>query len=125
MPTLLVIEDNRVIRENTSELLEMEGYIVIAATNGNDGFRKIKDFRPDLIICDVLMPEMGGLDLLAKLGLHKQLKTIPLIFYSARSEKRDINSAMEMGAYDYIVKPSDLQDLLASIRKCLESRKFS
>ncbi len=125
MQTLLVIEDNRTIRENTAEFLEMEGYVVLTATNGINGFKKITDFRPDLIICDILMPEMGGLDLLAKLGLHKGLKTIPVIFYSAKSEKKDIKSAMDMGAYDYIVKPSDLQDLLASIRECLGNRKFS
>lgn len=125
MSTLLVIEDNRTIRENTSEFLEMEGYAVITAANGNDGFQKIIDFLPDLIICDLLMPEMGGLDLLTKLGLYDGLKTIPLIFYSAKSEKKDIKKGMDLGAYDYIVKPSDLQDLLESIRKCLESREFS
>jgi DNA-binding response OmpR family regulator len=65
------------------------------------------------------MPEMGGLDLLAKLGLHSELKTIPVIFYSAKSEKKDIEKGMNLGAYDYIVKPSDLKDLLLSIQKCL------
>ncbi|MGB5553375.1 MAG: response regulator [Flavobacteriaceae bacterium] len=125
MPTLLIIEDNRTIRENTSELLEMEGYTVIAANNGKDGFHKISNFRPDLIICDILMPGMDGLELLRKLGLHHELKTIPIIFYSAKNEKKDIKTAMDLGAYDYIVKPSDLNDLIASIQKCLIDRKLS
>jgi len=121
MPTLLIIEDNTTIRENTAEFLEMEGYTVITATNGKDGFEKITQFVPNIIICDLLMPEMGGLELLAKLGNHEHLKTIPLIIYSAKNEKKDIENGLDLGAYDYIVKPSDLEDLLASIRRCLKS----
>jgi DNA-binding response OmpR family regulator len=119
MPSILLIEDNRTICENTAEILEMEGYTVLTASNGKKGFQQIRDLRPDLIVCDILMPEMGGLDLLAKLGLHSELKTIPVIFYSAKSEKKDIEKGMNLGAYDYIVKPSDLKDLLLSIQKCL------
>ncbi len=125
MSTILIIEDNRNILENTAEFLEMEGYRIITATDGKDGFQKVARFIPDLIVCDVLMPEMGGLELLAKLGMHNDLKTIPLIFFSVKSEKKDIKIAMGLGAYDYIVKPSDLKDLLVSIRKCLKSRKSS
>ena len=119
MASILLIEDNLTICENTAEILEMEGYTVLTASNGKKGFQKICDLRPDLIVCDILMPEMGGLELLAKLGLHSELKNIPVIFYSAKSEKKDIKKGMELGAYDYIVKPSDLDDLLISVRKCL------
>jgi len=125
MSTILIIEDNRNIRENTAELLEMEAYNVITASDGKEGFQKILDLIPDLVICDILMPKMGGLELLAKLGMHNDLKTIPLIFFSVKSKKKDIKIAMGLGAYDYIVKPSDLKDLLASIRKCLKNRKSS
>ena len=125
MPTILLIEDDKTICENTMEILEIEGYTVVTANNGKKGFQKIKHLRPDLIICDILMPEMCGLELLAKLGSHPELKTIPLIFYSARSEKKDIKTGMDLGAYDYIVKPSDLKDLLASIQRCLLERKPS
>lgn len=83
MPTLLLIEDNRTILENTAEPLAMEGFAIITANDSSKGFQKIVDYRPDLIICDVLMPEMDGLELLAKLGMHPELKKIPLIFYSA------------------------------------------
>ncbi|MGB3151300.1 MAG: response regulator [Maribacter sp.] len=122
MYTLLIIEDNCTLRENTAELLEMEGYSIITATNGNNGFKKIKDYRPDIVIGDILMPEMDGLELLRKLGLHPDLKSIPFIFFSAKNEKKDIKTAMDLGAYDYIVKPSDLEGLLASIQRCLKSK---
>jgi len=65
MSTILIIEYNRNIRENTVEFLEMEGYRIITATDGKDGFQKVAHFIPDLIVCDVLMPKMGGLELLA------------------------------------------------------------
>lgn len=123
MPTILLIEDNRTICENTAEILEIEGYTVFTASNGIKGYQKIVSLRPDLIICDILMPEMGGLELLAKLGVHDELKTIPLIFYTAKSEKKDIEHGLGLGAYDYIVKPSDLKDLVASIQKCLTEKK--
>ncbi len=125
MPTIVLVEDNRTICENTSEILEMEGYTVITAKNGKEGFQKIKNILPDLIICDILMPIMNGLDLLTNLGRYPDLKNIPLIFYSAKSEKKDIQHGMDLGAFDYIVKPSDLSDLLASIRKCLFQGKLS
>lgn len=125
MPTIVLVEDDRTVCENTAEILEMEGYTVVTASNGKKGFQKIMDLLPDLIICDILMPEMDGLELVGKLGLHSELKTIPVIFYSAKAEKKDIKKAMDLGAYDYIVKPSDLNDLLASIRKCMESIEYS
>ncbi|TLP74260.1 response regulator transcription factor [Maribacter sp. ACAM166] len=125
MPLILLIEDNFTILENTAELLEFEGYTVNTAINGNKGFQKATEVRPDLIICDVLMPEMGGFELLAKLGSHSHLKTIPLIFYSANSEKNDIKIGMNLGAYDYVVKPCEITDLLVSIRKCFKRRKIS
>ena len=125
MATILVVEDNRTILENTSELLEMEGYSVITATNGKEGYSKVLKFLPDLIVSDIWMPEMDGFELLKTLGTHADLKNIPLIFFSAKSEKKDIKKGIDMGAYDFIVKPSDLSDLLVSIKNCLLSRKLT
>ena len=124
MATILVVEDNRTILENTTELLEMEGYSVITAANGKEGSSKVLKFLPDLIVSDIWMPEMDGFELLKTLGTHADLKNIPLIFFSARSEKKDIKKGIDMGAYDFIVKPSDLSDLLVSIKNCLLSRKL-
>ena len=125
MATILVVEDNRTILENTTELLEMEGYSVITAANGKEGYSKVLKFLPDLIVSDIWMPEMDGFELLKTLGTHADLKNIPLIFFSARSEKKDIKKGIDMGAYDFIVKPSDLSDLLVSIKNCLLSRKLT
>ncbi|MFX0558623.1 response regulator transcription factor [Maribacter sp. CXY002] len=123
MATIFLIEDDSTIRENTTEFLEMEGYKVKTATNGKEGLEKMSVYKPDLIVCDIRMPEMDGLELLEKLGLHTELKTVPLIFFSAKSEKKDISIGLKQGAFDYIVKPSDLDDLLASIKRCLLQRK--
>lgn len=123
MDTILIIEDNHTILENTSEILELEGYSILTAVNGKEGLKKIVEMVPDLIVCDIWMPEMDGFELLKNLGLHATLKNIPLIFFSARSEKKDIRKGMKLGAYDFIVKPSDLTDLLTSIKRCLRSRK--
>lgn len=125
MATILIIEDNDVIRENTAELLEIEGYKVITAIDGKDGFDRIVDCSPDLIVCDILMPEMDGFELMGKLGKHPDLKKIPLIVFSSKSEKSDIKRGLDLGANDYIVKPSDLEDLLLSIKRSLENRKKS
>ncbi|NJB70384.1 CheY-like chemotaxis protein [Saonia flava] len=123
MAIILIIEDNKVVRENTAELLELEGYEIIVAKNGKDGLEKMENSLPDLVVCDMLMPEMDGLQLLAHMGNSPHLKTIPLIFFSAKSEKKEIKNALDNGAYDYIVKPSDLEDLISSIQRCLLSRK--
>ncbi len=125
MVKIVLIEDYTDILEGTAELSELEGYQVIMAKNGKEGLEIIKRTPPGLIICDVRMPEMGGLALLACLGLEADLKRIPFIFYSAKSEKRDIQKGLDAGANDYGVKPSELTYLLASIEKYLSLGKPS
>lgn len=125
MVLILLIDDCMAIRENTAELLELEGYNVITTSNGKRGYEKAIQFAPDLIVCDILMPEMDGFELLRKLGLHPKLKTIPVIFFSAKSERKDILKGLELGAYDYIVKPSELNDLISSINRFIANRNLS
>lgn len=122
MASILLIEDFTDIREGTAELLELEGYHVITASNGKEGLELIKLAPPDLIICDMRMPEMDGLTLLAHLGMNTGLKKIPFIFYSAKSENSDVRTGLDAGADDYLVKPCELKELLASIKKCLLKR---
>ncbi|MGI9551710.1 MAG: response regulator transcription factor, partial [Aurantibacter sp.] len=119
MARILIIEDDVAIRENTAELLQLEGYSVLTASNGKKGLEKIIRFVPDLILCDLLMPEMDGFAVLKYLGEHPDLKRIPFIFFSAKSEKVDVRSGLGAGADDYLTKPFELEDLLASIEKCL------
>ena len=90
MIKILIIEDDNAIRENTSELLELEGYSTLTASNGKIGLEKIKRHLPDLILCDLRMPEMDGFTVLKNLGQCTDMKRIPLIFFSAKSEKIDI-----------------------------------
>ncbi len=123
MCTILLVEDNKNIRENTVELLKMEGYRVVTAKDGSDGFEKISELRPDLIICDIIMPNMDGYALLEKLGVCPDLKGIPLIFFSAKSEKSDIEKGMAAGARDFIVKPSEIRNLLLSVNRCLKTTR--
>ncbi|MEJ1222871.1 response regulator transcription factor [Sediminicola sp. 1XM1-17] len=125
MVTILIIDDCNAIRENTAELLELEGFHVITASNGKEGYGKVVQHVPDLVVCDILMPEMDGFTLLKKLGENPKYKTIPVIFFSAKSEKKEIIKGLELGAYDYIVKPSELHDLIASIRRFIAEKNLS
>ncbi|MET6989934.1 response regulator [Sediminicola arcticus] len=125
MVSILIIDNCRAIRENTAELLELEGFHVITSANGKDGFEKVIRYVPDLIVCDILMPVMDGFEVLKKLGEHPKYKTIPIIFFSAKSEKKEISRALESGAYDYIVKPSELDDLIYSIKRFITEKNLS
>ncbi len=124
MVTLLLIEDDKDNRENTAELLGLEGYEVVTATNGIEGFEKIPVFLPEVIICDVRMPLMDGFDLLSKLKHHPKYQIIPLIFLTAKSEKGDARRGLDLGAEDYIVKPFEFDKLSESIKRCLRSRVY-
>jgi DNA-binding response OmpR family regulator len=124
MSKILIIEDDVTILENTAELLQLEGYVVSSASNGKKGWEKIKKSPPDLILCDLLMPEMDGFTLLTHLGKQQDLKGIPFIFFSAKSDKADIKKGLSAGADDYLVKPFELEQLLASIERCLHRNKI-
>lgn len=124
MIRILIIEDNSTIRENTAELLELEGYSTLTASNGRTGLEKIKLHIPDLILCDLRMPEMDGFTVLKHLGEQPGLKRIPFIFFSAKSEKKEVNQGIDAGADDYLTKPFELEELLASIEKCLKGKRL-
>ena len=123
MVHILLIEDNVGVLDSTAELLELEGYKITTALDGKEGLDKIYDLRPDVIICDILMPEMDGLEVLKEIGKHPKFNRIPFIFISAKSEKGDIKNGLDMGADDYLTKPFELEDLLLSIVKSLHKRK--
>lgn len=118
--TILIIEDNLQIRENVTELLEIEGYKVIAAENGSRGLVLAKENLPDLVICDIVMPEFNGYDVLHQLKKDPNTSSILFIFVTAKAEKKERQAAIHMGADKYIVKPFDVDELLAEIIDCLE-----
>lgn len=120
MPTLLLIEDHAPLRRNLEEILTFEGHRVLAAADGPTGLRLAREQRPDLIVCDIMLPGMDGLELLACLRADSTTRGIPFIFLTAKGEPRDIRTGMNLGADDYLSKPVARGDLLASIRARLE-----
>lgn len=113
--TILLIEDNPEVRENTTEILELAGYSVVAAPNGKVGVELAQQQTPDLIICDIMMPELDGYGVLHILGKKPETAGIPFIFLTAKTEKTDIRKGMNLGADDYLTKPFDDTDLLNAI----------
>ncbi len=121
MKTILLIEDNLEILENLKEFLELEGFKTLATNNGKKGVSLAMEFIPDLIICDVLMPEMNGHTVLKKLLSKPETAEIPFIFSSALSESIDVEDALNNGADDYLNKPFELEQLLNIVRSRLIS----
>lgn len=112
---ILVIEDNKDVRENIEELLQLTGYEVITAENGKIGTSKALEHVPDLILCDIMMPELDGFGVLRILSNHPSTMDIPFIFLTAKTEKEDFRKGMGLGADDYITKPYDDVQLLDTI----------
>ena len=112
---LLVIEDSTEIRENTEEILQLAGYEVITAENGKQGMELAVEQKPDLIICDIMMPELDGYGVLHLLRMKPETAQIPFIFLTAKTDRGDWRKGMEMGADDYITKPFDNIDLLKAV----------
>lgn len=105
MKKILVIEDNLEVRENLEEILELYGYDVETAENGKIGVHKALEKQPDLILCDVMMPELDGFGVLNILSRKDKTNGIPFVFLTAKSEKEDWRRGMNLGADDYITKP--------------------
>lgn len=122
MNSILVIEDDINVRHNILELLENEGFNLIAAENGQIGVKLAQEQMPDLIICDVMMPELDGYGVLKTLRQNPTTAIIPLIFLTAKSDKTDFRQGMAMGADDYIIKPFTRNELLAAIACRLEKQ---
>ncbi len=115
MKKILVIEDNQEVRENIAEILMLTGYEVIQAKNGREGVSSVIKERPDLVLCDVMMPELDGFGVLRVMNNHPELMDIPFIFLTAKSEKEDFRKGMGLGADDYIAKPFDHTELIDAV----------
>ncbi|HET8887190.1 MAG TPA: response regulator [Salinimicrobium sp.] len=119
MTKILFIEDDTVVRENTAELLELSDYHVTTAANGKQGVELAKNLIPDIIICDIMMPEMDGYGVLENLSKNPDTQQIPFIFLSAKTEHKDIRRGMDLGADDYLTKPFEEEDLINAIESRL------
>ena len=121
---ILIIEDDKIVRENTAEILQLANYEVITAKNGKAGLEKTTFFKPDLIICDILMPELDGYGVLQIMMRNKSLQRIPVIFMSAKTKHEDIRRGMDLGASDYITKPFEESELLSAIASRLKRKEI-
>ena len=120
MKKILVIEDDPEMRRNLTTILRLEKFHPLAAENGRIGVELAKKEKPDLILCDVMMPELDGYGVIAALHADAGTVTIPFIFLTAKGEKPDVRAGMNLGADDYLTKPVAKTDLLAAIRSRLE-----
>ena len=119
MKTVLLIEDDTALRENTAELLELSNYKVVTAPNGRVGIEAAFSERPDIVVCDIMMPEIDGYQVLETLSNDPRTKWVPFIFLSAKTEHKEIRLGMDMGADDYLTKPFEEEELLSAIESRL------
>lgn len=124
MYKILIVEDTRLIREEIYDILSLEGHTVLQAENGDVGYKMAITNLPDLIISDILMPELNGLDMFEKLKENKKTKRIPLIFLSAKGGYEDIRSGMNAGAEDYLIKPIITDELVEVVNRKLEKQQL-
>ncbi len=119
---ILIIEDNDDIRENILEILELAGYITYSANNGKTGVELAIKNIPDIILCDIMMPELDGYGVLYLLNKNPDTSVIPFVFLTAKTERVDLRKGMEMGADDYLTKPFDDIELLNAIDSRLKKK---
>ena len=124
MKSILVIDDNADIRDNTAEILELAGYKVSTAENGKKGVDLALKEKPDVIVCDIMMPELDGYGVLHLLRKNPEAQNIPFIFLTAKTERSDFRKGMEMGADDYITKPFDDIELLNAVEVRLKKAEI-
>ena len=116
MSKVLIIEDEKNIRETIKEILELNDYQIATAENGLIGIAKALQFKPDLIVCDVMMPEMDGFETLKNIRAINDISNTPFVFLTAKTETRDFREGMNSGADDFLNKPFNTQELLEVIK---------
>jgi CRP-like cAMP-binding protein/CheY-like chemotaxis protein len=124
MKSILVIDDNADIRDNTAEILDLGGYKTFTAENGKKGVEMAMKEKPDVIVCDIMMPELDGYGVLHLLRKNPDTQNIPFIFLTAKTERTDFRKGMEMGADDYITKPFEDIELLNAIEVRLKKAEI-
>lgn len=120
MTKILLIEDDDTMRENTAEILALARYEVKTAPNGKIGAALAKEIRPDLVVCDIMMPELDGYGVLHVLSKDPETAAIPFIFLTAKAEKSEMRRGMELGADDYLTKPFEETELLSAVETRLK-----
>ncbi len=117
MMRVLVIDDEKNIRENIVEILELNGYEVFSAENGLEGLTQFYNFKPEFVLCDIMMPLMDGYDFLRTIVNDPNYKHIPIVFLSAKAEIDEQVKAIKSGATDFMIKPFKIAELVSTIQK--------
>jgi DNA-binding response OmpR family regulator len=120
MTKILIIEDEAGIRMTLSLMLKVEGFDVIVAENGRAGIEAARAKTPDLILCDVSMPEMNGFEVLEELRRDPAFAAIPFVFLTAHTDSRNRRRGMDLGANDYVTKPFTRDELLKAVTACIK-----
>jgi two-component system OmpR family response regulator len=124
MPRILIVEDDDIIRERLLKALNYEGYEVAGAENGAVALRLMDQFAPDLVIADVLMPDVGGFDFVSVLRSKAETRVLPIIIVTALSERLSQREFMELGVDDYLTKPFHIEELLRAVRTQLRKAQW-
>jgi DNA-binding response OmpR family regulator len=124
MKKILIIEDNQDTRENTADILKLSSYQVFTAENGEVGIESVRRNKPDIIICDIMMPGLNGYEVLEQLGKDRTIAGIPFIFLTAKTGRTDIRKGMALGADDYLTKPFEEKELLEAVATRLKKYSF-
>src|ERR1700733_8283633 len=122
MPDILIIDDEKAIRKTLTEILSFEGYKIDEASDGEEGLKKFKEKNYDLVLCDIKMPKLDGIEFLQKAG--EANSDIPIIMISGHGNIETAVDAVKKGAYDYISKPPDLNRLLITIRNAMDKKSL-
>jgi two-component system, OmpR family, alkaline phosphatase synthesis response regulator PhoP len=122
MSSILVIEDDTEILENIEEILSDQNFQTLATSDSLVGLQLAKEESPDLVLCDVMMPQLDGYGVLSHLRQHEGTATLPFIFLTGRSDRADLRLGMELGADDYLTKPFTNEELVRAIEICLNKR---
>lgn len=126
---MLLIEDDAIVRENTADILQFANYTVTTASDGKIGVEKAKKIRPDIVICDIMMPKLDGYGVIQLLNEDEYLKNTPFIFLTAKTNQADVRKGMNLGADDFITKPFEESELLTAIttrlKKVSSYKKYS
>ncbi len=116
---MLIVDDDKVIQQLLEVNLELEGYDIQTASDGEEALEKVGSFRPDLILLDVMMPKLDGREVCRRIKADPVTRNMPIIFLSARAQDMDVSSGIELGASAYVTKPFDPVDLIGTVSRVL------
>ncbi len=122
-PSILVVDDDRFVLKMFLSILSSKGYVPLTASNGVEGYKAAKNFKPDLILLDIMMPRMDGFETLQKIRQDPEIQNIPIIIVTAKADTNTFLRALKLGANDFIAKPFSRGDLLRKIRTALKHSK--